>query len=456
MNLMNRYSGRMSVYFPCKVKSEGGIERLNKRWKNWHQRKVNFIHHTHAPLTDLMDKEQNRYISENSQRILQRRLKEKIKGDEDVSPYALKCLQQAYRKNREDNLFAKNVQILLSKFSLCYHVKHKQRDIKCNGLLFLNVNPDNSIATSVVVLDFENLLAMDIIYLKHVFYKRLLVSLEEEDIDSLKKVVCDKCKWMDCIVSKKKQTNVLRTRVQDYVNRKFERVYIPHNLEYDVDYRARSSFIELYNDLPKKNPQEHIDELYGLLHADEGYEFVPRECCQEGIGQSYSTRKDYDLYIAGLNAMIVTRDLNGRKLCKTKHREFESGYDESLDNIRTEPIEGMCIPGVLEEFFPSFLKAVEVHYLINKITTNEIALHERSYVYPGIFLKRLVLLWELLYELDTHKYHINQDFHREFGIIAQLEIIRQEYNSILVHAMSYSAGIIAIFTAFLTILTLVM
>lgn len=456
MNLMNRYSGRMSVYFPCKVKSEGGIERLNRRWKNWQQRKVNFIHHTHAPLTDLMDKEQNRYISENSQWILQRRLKEKIKGDEDVSPYALKCLQQAYRKNREDNLFAKNVQILLSKFSLCYHIKHKQRDIKCNGLLFLNVNPDNSIVTSVVVLDFENLSAMDIIYLKHVFYKRLLVSLEEEDIDSLKKVVCDKCKWMDCIVSKKKQTNVLRTTVQDYVNRKFDRVYIPHNLEYDVDYRARYSFIELYNDLPKKNPQEHIDELYGLLHADEGYEFVPRECCQEGIGQSYSTRKDYDLYIAGLNAMIVTRDLNGRKLCKTKHREFESGYDEPLDNIRTEPIEGMCIPGVLEEFFPSFLKAVEVHYLINKITTNEIALHERSYVYPGIFLKRLVLLWELLYELDTHKYHINQDFHREFGIIAQLEIIRQEYNSILVHAMSYSAGIIAIFTAFLTILTLVM
>lgn len=453
---MTLFSGRMSVYFPCKVKTEGGIERLNRRWKNWQKRKVNFIHHTHAPLTDLMDKEQNRSISEASQRVLQRSLRGRIRGDEDISPYALKCLRQAYRKNREDNLFAKNVQILLSRFSLSYHVKHKKEDIKCNGLLFLNVNPDNAIATSVIVLDFVNLEAIDIIYLKHVFYKRLLVSLEEEDIDALKEVSCDKCKWVDCIVSKKKQTSVVRTTVQDYVNRKFDKVYTPHRLEYDVDYRARYSFLELCNDLPKKKHQEHISELYGLLLADEGYEFVPKVCCRRKILQSYSTRKDYDLYIAGLNAMIVTRDLHERKLCKTKHREFESGYDEPLDHIRTEPIEGMCVPGVMEEFFPSFLKAVEVHYLINKIMTNEIALHERSYVYPGIFVKRLILLWELLYELDTHRYHINPAFQAEFGIATQLDNIRQEYDGILTHAMSYSAGIIAVFTAFLTILTLVM
>ena len=88
--------------------------------------------------------------------------------------------------------------------------------------------------------------------------------------------------------------------------------------------------------------------------------------------------------------------------------------------------------------------------------TNEIALHERSYVYPGIFVKRLILLWELLYELDTHRYHINPAFQAEFGIATQLDNIRQEYNSILTHAMSYSAGFIAVFTAFLTILTLVM
>ena len=64
---MASYSGRMSFYFPCKVKSEGGIEHLNKRWKNIQLQKVNIIHRTHTPLTDLMDKEQNRYISEATQ-----------------------------------------------------------------------------------------------------------------------------------------------------------------------------------------------------------------------------------------------------------------------------------------------------------------------------------------------------------------------------------------------------
>lgn len=220
--MQSKYTGNISFYFPCKVKSKGEIERLNKRWVYWQNKKVNNIHHTHSPLTDLMDKEYNRDISENLQCALQKSLGSELTDSDNISPYALKCLQQAYRKNREDNLFAKNVQVLLSKFSISYHIKQKDCDINADGLLFLNVNPDNSIATSILVLHFKDKSAEDIIYLKHVFYKRLLVTLKEYPIESIKEMDCENCKWLDCVVCKSNNINNNVTTIQDYVNRKFD------------------------------------------------------------------------------------------------------------------------------------------------------------------------------------------------------------------------------------------
>ncbi len=153
------------------------------------------------------------------------------------------------------------------------------------------------------------------------------------------------------------------------------------------------------------------------------------------------------MYVSGLNALVVTRSFKERQGCKEKHVDFKKGYDEPADNIKTEPIRGMCIPGVIEGLFPSFLKSVELHYLINKITTNEIAIHERSFLYPWIFLKRLWLLWEILYDVDSHKYHINKNFHNEFGIQKELNNIRNEYNTLLNHTLSYSMAVVTVIAA---------
>ena len=88
------------------------------------------------------------------------------------------------------------------------------------------------------------------------------------------------------------------------------------------------------------------------------------------------------------------------------------------------------------------------------VNTNEIAEHDRSFLKPWIFLKRLFLLWEILYELDTHRYHVHKTFMERFGIYRELETIRAEYNSLLTHAMSYFSVIIAISAAILTVLQL--
>lgn len=463
------YTGNLSFYFPCSVKSSRRLNIFNKRWKRWHWRQVRHIHHTHSSLTELMDLEQNRRINES----LLIHLRMTIGGagcNDELSPFALKCMQRAYRRNREDNLFTKNVQYLLSRFRLTYSYEdgHLKKSINCEGILLLNVNADNSIATCIVTLHFKDLAVEDIILLKHIFYKRLLVNIQERERSMNSRNNCTCCSSFECYNGDVKGP-IEQTTIQDYVNKKFCHYYIPSMLDYDVDYRARYSFLELHDNLPEisfdkrcgicsfwkyNNKESAIRQLYGMFVADEGYEHVNIANCRQAFSKNISHRNEYSMFLSGLNVIMINHSKEKRRQCKDEQKHFEKRYNAPQGDIHAEPIEGLCIPGLLEECFPSFLKSVEIHYLINKITTNEIILHDRSYLYPWIFLKRLILLWGILYELDSHKYHINNDFHEAFGIPNQLEIIRQEYNGLLTYTLSFIMGIIAILTMILTLLQL--
>ena len=464
-----RYTGNLSFYFPCSVKSSRRLDAFNKRWRRWHWRQVHHIHHTYSPLTDLMDMERNRRINES----LLTHLRMTIGGEEcndELSPFALKCMQRAYRRNREDNLFAKNVQYLLSRFRLTYNYdeERSEKTMLCEGLLLLNVNADNSIATCIVTLHFKDLPAEEVILLKHLFYKRLLVNIQERECSMKIPNDCSCCTAFECCNGDLKK-RIEQTTIQDYVNKKFCHYYIPSMLDYDVDYRARYSFLELHDDLPeirfdKQSPicnfwkcnkdDSFIRQLYGMFVADEGHEHVNIAKCHQAFSENISHRSEYSLYLCGLNAIMVNHSKDKRRRCKEEQKLFEKRYNSPQEDIHAEHIEGLCIPGLLEESFPSFLKSIEIHYLINKVTTNEIILHDRSYLYPWIFLKRLILLWGILYELDSHKYHINKDFHKAFGIPEQMESIRQEYNSLLTYTLSFFMGIIAVLTMVVTLLQL--
>lgn len=464
---MDGYSGSISIYFPCKLKSWTSMRRLTSRLRKWQQRQVRYVHHSNAPLTDLMDKERNRNIMESFLSIFQRTVAQEFEIDENNSPFGLKCLRLAYRKNREDNLFAKNVQIVLSRFSMEYNIKNRNRELKSEGVLLLNINADNHVATLVVTLNFQEYNVLDLVYLKHIFFKRLLVSIAEHDVridDN-----CSNCRRWGCF-NENGRHSYERTTIQDFICKKSREILSRRRLAYDVDYRARYSFVELtkptielitkleehekLSNCKKKANLDLMQELYGVMMSDEGYAYLPVDKLFEFFQKNYSRRKGYDLFLSGLNAIIVTRSTESRTKCKQEHAYFEEGYDEPQENIQTEPIMGMCIPGVLEEYFPSFLKTVEIHYLINKITTNEIAYHERSFLYPWIFLHRLWLLWEILYDVDSHKYHINQNFHEAFGILKQLESIKDEYNTLLNHTLSYSMALITVIATIFTFMQL--
>ena len=347
-------------------------------------------------------------------------------------------------------------------------MKNRKKTLNSEGCLLLNVNGDNSVATLIVVLNFVNYHAIDIVYLKHIFYKRLIVRMQEHDT-KFQDCDCSNCNWMGCqsIIG---NNPAIETTIQDFVNVKIKNISLLNKWEYDIDYRARYSFVKLvnpirtfvndYNEylnlqpLGQRKNANLLKDMYGILFADECFEHYPFKKLFEIFKINNSTRNDYDLYASGLNALIITKEMHYKKSYIQQREEFLKGYNESNENIKTEQINGTCMPGLLEGCFPSFLKAVEVHYLINKVTTNEIAIHERSFLNPLIFFKRLWLLWEILYDVDSHKYHVNNYFQKEFGILSQLDDIRNEYNSLLNHSLSYSMAVVTVIAAFFTFIQL--
>lgn len=451
---MTNYYGKMSVFFPCKIKSKE-LKRWNGSWTRLRKRQTDFIHHTRSPLTDLLDKKTFRDYNEAVLKAFQCVMGKDCVMKPTISPYAVECLQRAFRNSREDNAFAKYAQVVLSKFSLSYAVNSKHRNIQCVGSLIYSVNLDNGVGTLIATLRLARLSAQDIIYLKHAFYKRSLVDIVDFGIDD----VADKCAgacWFDCIKQKPNRQHPMRMTIQDYVNDKFRMIGHYNQLEYDVDFRARYSFVEL----TLHGQLISDEELYGIMLADEGFQHVPpavyKREIRKDFPQNISTRVSYDFYMNGLNAILVFRNLLDKVRCNLNARRFrdDMNFNHAPENIETEQLPRSCLPGLQEDFFPAYLKAVEVHYLVNKVNTNEITVHDRSFLNPWIFLKRLFSLWEILYELDTHRYHVHKTFMERFGIYRELETIRAEYNSLLTHAMSYFSVIIAIFAAILTVLQL--
>lgn len=133
------------------------IQHLNESWKKSRNCQINRVHKLHKPLTDLMDLEFNRDANEFLLGVLQNSMSLGANIDRSVSPYALRCLQLAYRKNREDNLFAKNASIPLSRFLLRYE------SIEAEGILLYNINADNHVGTLVFTQNFNALNVMDMI-----------------------------------------------------------------------------------------------------------------------------------------------------------------------------------------------------------------------------------------------------------------------------------------------------
>lgn len=435
------YTGALSFFFPCKIKDEGAIRRLNKRWNKWRIKREEFIKKNNEPLTDLMDLETDREWDESLLSMLQGSIRKEY-IDVNIRPYALKCLQTAYRSSRENHLFSKSVSVVLSYFHLRYE-GNESKPINCEGTLLFNVNADNKVGTFIITLNFKELFTNEIIILKHIFYKRLKISIDDYSYDFCScKHVCelvgiDRSHTYNCLKRHEVEDGNMNNgplTVPQYILSKT--VGLSGKLEYDIDFRARYSLLSI-TEITDTIIQDK--EKYALLKADEMYDYLPAKFEKKVLNTKISTRKYHEFYLNGQNGLIIYNENEYKKYWSEKQR-FVNKLVTPEGYINAGEVNfGSCIPGVKENYFPKFLKSVELHYLLNLIQTNEIGHREQSFWNIFILFRRIKKLWNVIYELDFNKYYIHPKILQSFGVNKMMNEIRGEFEMTLTHIIGYIA-----------------
>lgn len=443
---LQKISGSLAVFYPCRVKETARIKRVLSLWKHKRQRQIRTLRNGHHPLTDLMD---TCWVRTEMDDCLNR----VFLSNSEVCPYATRCIQKEYEENREGKQHAKETNIVISRFQMTFTWKGLCKTV--DGLLLFSLNLDNLVGTYIVNLNFDSFTADQIIFLKHIFYKRYTVSIKPAE----NKDTCDrKCK-VNCrrIPGKFSCVSISNLYFENITIPEFvisQSNFIWNKLKWNIDFRARYSLLEI-------NQSVTDSVVYGLINADEGYRYVPCNKIEalfvkNGSVTDISTRSLYSYHISGQNGLIINSEnkLQWEYLMFETQQFFNQGHHQPYHNTYCPPELRSCIAGVGKGRFKTFLKAVELHYLVNAATTNEIEIRQQSHVNPFVFLRRAYRLWEIIYEIDMNPYHSDQAINDRFGTTEKVNALKEEYKSILNLTIGYSTVLIAIFTLVFTILQL--
>lgn len=434
------YKGTLNVYFPCELKISKEIKRARKMWKGIAQCHRRGTRSQRLPNTNQMDllafREQKENILRAYQAYWAMHLGVTLPND-DVGCYATQEIANEYRHPREDNLFVKNVSLLISTFEIKYPPLTEGNDgVKIKGQLIFSVNIDNNVATAIVVLNFEKLSVDDVILLKHTFYKRCHISIYEDRIQH--NVVHQVLQNVDTF--------------QEYVTSKLRAIY-PY-LKGDIDSRARYMLLEVEEPIDIFQDEAQRDSIiYAMLTSDEGWEHAENIRCS--LGRNRSTRDSYKLYYNFQNAIIVSSSTEYSRYLQKKASFWKRIIHAPNHIERPTFTECRNIAGIDKHLYARYLKTVEIDYLITNVQTNEISDKiSKSLLNPIKLGCRAYKLWKILNELDLNLYHIDNTMLRSFGVTRRISEIRQEYNEIVGVLTNYLLLLVTVLTLFATIVTI--
>lgn len=426
------YNGTLNVYFPCELKNSQEIKRARKMWKDIAQCHRRGTRSQRLPNTNQMDLLAFRKQKENILNVYRAfwamHLGVTLPND-DIGCYATQEIANEYRHPREDNLFVKNVSLLISTFEVKYRpLTEGNSGVKIMGQLFFSVNVDNNVAMAIVVLNFEKLRVDDVILLKHTFYKRCHISIYEDRI----------------------LQNV--DTFQEYVTSKLRAIY-PY-LKDDIDSRARYMLLEVEEPIVNFQDEAQRDSIiYAMLTSDDGWEHA--ENIRYSLGRNRSTRDSYKLYYNSKNAIIVSSCLDYSQYLQEKACFWERIIHAPNHIEKPTFTKYRNIAGIDKHLYAKYLKTVEIDYLITNALTNEISDKiSKSLLNPIKLGYRAYKLWKILNELDLNLYHIDNTMLRSFGVTRRINEIRQEYNEIVGVLTNYLLLLVAVLTLFATIVTI--
>lgn len=434
--------GILNIYYPCKIKNSFIPESFNRLWKQYRKRQLAELYGNQYPLTDLMDKKEYRDMYNHLLLSVIPKHYGHIKG----APYATECLRMEYEKSRESKLESKELSFVVSTFDLDYLGITQGTPYKsvCGSVLF-HLNLENFIGTYIVVLNFSGLSVNEIIMLKHIFYKRTHVNIRER-----KQRCCSPPAYYegcrDCAMNITTPISPNSYTFPEYIQSLS--LGVAQLKKLNVDYRARYSFLEIGDEYNLSDA-----ELYGLLCADECYNFANANQISDALSKNASTRISYEIYNKRENTLVVN---HSHVLCceVAQANQFlaKLAKHKPCDDVEVvNKLRGSCIAGVGKRY-TQYLRTVEIHYLINSVTINEIRQKRISYWNPIVFLQRGKQLWDILYDMETNKSHLDDKYLETFEITRRLHELKEEHRTIMNHTFSYMAAIFTVVTIICSII----
>ena len=422
--------GFLNFYFPCEVTTKA-LYRARKRSEQCRKYQRRFVEKTGVPGTDMLDLQDYRDAPED---FLTNFIRQNLPTCEFLrkSPYATDDIRRSYHGLREDMLFSKNLSVIVSNFDMsCDVINFDIENI--SGKIILNVNVENGIGTIVAALSFKSLSTMELIFLKHIFYKRLKVTIKDTKAGLIK-------------------DTSFQQYLSDIVHTELCRLCIRH-----VDYRARYSFTELLGD---NSILSKAKEYYGIMNADESFECVSEEYIKSAFQKNLFRRFTRGFYVMNTNALVLHNlqggidtyqkgsNLNFCTRCnahqwaninevlsdKARNNFRDSSYEarnRGHIDIRDEKYSGSnTIAATRNLLYAEYIRAIELHYQIDKVLSSEIVVQRRSQWNPVIVIWRAYVLWKILYDRAINKYHLNGAILESFEIINNLSHIKEEYQSL--------------------------
>lgn len=401
---MKKISGILNVYFPFELKETYGMKTIGRIYEKRRDTQIMKLQYSKRPRTDLLDKKKLRKQMEDVLALGLKLMKDDC--NQQSSPYATSNIAKAFHLSREDNLFSKEVCTILSDFKVVCQGVNTQANPMFGRLYYFN-NFGNHVGTYIIALQYHDLTVDDAMRLKHAFYKRALVQIEE----------------LSTILYKKEST------FQDYIYEKDRKQ--AKRRKTDIDCRARYTFMEIDDLLG--NDKLLDKELCGLVASNEKNHDLKKIHLKD-----YSELDSYSLYYDLRSALVVNHKLYDSVI--KSQRLFFGKLKFSSNNIAIEfPLNNDMIAGLNKEMFPLYLKAVELHLLTNNVQRQETVRHELSYWNPYIFLKRRYKIWKILNELDVSNCYIDRTMLEKFGVNENLKKIEEEYKRSTTHVVNYFA-----------------
>ena len=115
--MIKMYNGTLNMYFPCEVRNDA-VSRFRNRWENMRKRQRRFVERHNLPKTNLIDRIDYRNQVESF--LAQFHHNYLCKFHTGGTPYATRGIQKAYHGLREDMLFSKNTNAIVSTFSISF------------------------------------------------------------------------------------------------------------------------------------------------------------------------------------------------------------------------------------------------------------------------------------------------------------------------------------------------